>query len=256
MSLSTSRLGSEPSSRPGVLAGARALLLGLRWLGQRRDLWPLAALPALLTLGLGTAGGGTGLYLGYHYTYKLLAPHAGLNLEGILTFLLALLLSLIAAALGMLLGTSLAVPLSGPTLERTAAAMRVHLGLPAPPEQGLRGFTRSLAATALTWLGGLFGVGLLTLLGVLVPFVTPVTLPLKGVLLALLLTFDLGDPAFNGMGMSLSDRLLWLRTHLAAALGFGALAVLLLGVPVLGLFVLPAAVAGVTSLVGSGRPKA
>jgi hypothetical protein len=71
--------------------------------------------------------------LGYHYTYKLLAPHAGLNLEGILTFLLALLLSLIAAALGMLLGTSLAVPLSGPTLERIAAAMRVHLGLPAPP---------------------------------------------------------------------------------------------------------------------------
>lgn len=228
----------------------------MRWLGQRRDLWPLAALPALLTLGLGTAGGGGGLYLGYHYTYKLLAPHAGLNAEAILTFLLALLLALIAAALGMLLGTSLAVPLSGPTLERIAAAMRSHLGLPAPAEQGLRGLTRSLAATALTWLGGLFGVGILTLLGVLMPFVTPVTVPLKGVLLALLLTFDLGDPAFSGMGMSLRDRLLWLRTHLGAAVGFGAVAALLLGVPVLGLFVLPAAVAGVTSLIGAGRPKA
>lgn len=241
------------SSRPGIGAGAFALLFGLRWLGGRRDLWSLAAVPALLVLLLGTGGAGAGLYLGYHYTQELLAVHAGPDGAGILVFLLSALLALIVGALGLLLGTSLAVPLSGPALERIAEAMRVHLGLPEPAGQGLSGVLHSLAATALTWGIGLLGVGILSLIGVLAPFVTPVTLPLKGMLLALLLTFDLGDPAFAMMGMSLRDRFTWLRERKGAALGFGGLAALLLGVPVLGLFVLPAAVAGVTYLVGAER---
>lgn len=248
-------VGDAPvrSGRPGIATGALALLFGLRWLWQRRDLWSLAAVPALLVLVLGTSGAGAGIYLGYHYTQELLALHAGLDGAGLVVFLLSLLAALIAAGLGLLLGTSLAVPLSGPALERIAEAMRVHLGLPEPAGQGVSGLVHSLAATALTWFAGLVGVGVLSLIGVLAPIVTPVTLPLKGALLAVLLTFDLGDPAFGMMGMSLRARLAWLRERKGAALGFGGLAALLLGVPVLGLFVLPAAVAGVTYLIGAER---
>lgn len=246
------RLGNPPSVRPGVLAGAGALLFGLRWLGQRRDLWPLAAVPAFLTLVLGTVGGGTGLYLGYHYTHSLLAP--GLHLGGFLSFLMALVVALLGGLLGMVLGASLAVPLSGTALERIAMATRVHLGLPEAAEQGAGGFAHSLLATALTWVAGLLGVGTLTLLGILMPPATVITLPLKAALLALLLTFDLGDPAFGLMGLTVGGRLGWLRAHVGAALGFGGLAAVLLCVPVLGLFVLPAAVAGVTSLVAMGSP--
>lgn len=254
MDASPGRVASEPR-HPGIVAGAGALLFGLSWLTRRRDLWHLAAAPALLMLVLGTGGGGTGLYLGYHYTQQLLAAHTGLDAGGVLVLILALLAALLAGGLGVVLGASLAVPLSGPALERIAIAMRTHLGLPEPAEQGLSGLAHALAATALTWAAGLFGVGALTLLGVLAPVVTPVTLPLKAALLSWLLCFDLGDPAFSMMGMSLRERLAWLRSHLGAALGFGGLSAVLLGVPVLGLLVLPAAVAGATYLIASGSPR-
>lgn len=243
-----------PKARhPGIVAGAAALLFGMRWLMRRRDLWPLAAVPALLMLVLGTGGGGAGLYLGYHYMHQLLALHTGLDAAGVLIVILAVLAALLAAALGVVLGAALAVPLSGPALERIADAMRLQLGLPESPAQGLHGLAHGLAATALTFAAGLVGVGTLTLIGVLVPVATVVTLPLKAVLLSWLLCFDLGDPAFSLMGMSLRERLGWLRRHLGAALGFGGLSGVLLGVPVLGLLVLPAAVAGVTYLIAAER---
>ena len=92
---------------------------------------------------------------------------------------------------------------------------------------------------------------MLSLLGMVLPPALLITLPLKAVIVALLLCLDLADPAFSLAGYPLGTRLGWLRAHAAAACGFGFAAAALLLVPVVGLLVLPAAVAGATRLVAT-----
>ena len=82
-----------------------------------------------------------------------------------------------------------------------------------------------------------------------VPFAVVVTIPLKLLVTAMMVSWDLFDYPFGLRAMRVRDRLAWMSANLRAVVPFGLLAALALCVPVLGLFLLPVGVAGATELV-------
>lgn len=239
----------------GVIDGAAALWFGIRFVAGRRAIWPYAAVPALVAAVLSTTLSLLGAVSAYKAFHHYLTPQGG-GLVSLLMGALALLAAALGLVIGAVLGLSLAVPLSGPALERIARAVFTELGVSLPNED-IGGFLANmisgLAATTLGLLLSLGPIAVLAAVGAIFPVVLPITLPLKLGLLALLLTWDLGDHAFACRGLRLSQRLGWMRDNLGAALSFGGLASLLLCVPGLGLLVLPCGVAGAARLVGRGR---
>jgi CysZ protein len=75
-----------------------------------------------------------------------------------------------------------------------------------------------------------------------------VTVPLKFVVSALLIAWDLLDYPLSRRGLGVGARIAWLRRNLGATLGFGLAAAFLLVVPCAGLLVLPFGVAGAARL--------
>jgi CysZ protein len=247
------------AQRRGLLDGVAALWFGIRFVAGRREIWPYAAAPALVAAVLSTTLSVLGAVLAYKAFHHYLTPHPGGGLASFLLGALALLAAALGLLLGAVLGFSLAVPLSGPALERIARAVFAELGVPLPPEDlagTLANLISSLAATALGLLLSLGPVAVLAAVGAIFPVTLPITLPLKLGLLALLLTWDLGDHAFSCIGLRLSQRLGWIRANLGAALSFGGLASLLLCVPGLGLLILPCGVAGAARLLAFSRGSA
>jgi CysZ protein len=224
--------------------GPRALLFGIAFIAGRRPLWPAAAVPAAAAAVLGTGLGALGAWLGA----SLVLRHGPPSVAGTALTLLAVLAGVAGFLLGLLGGISLAVPASGPALERIARAVHEELGQPSPPGGGLRATLSSLGATLLGLAVGGAGVALLALLGLLLPPLTIVTVPLKVALISLVVVWDLTDHTFTCYGLTIRQRAAWLRANLSAALAFGWLASLLLCVPVLGLLVLPMGVAGAARL--------
>lgn len=234
-----------------LLDGPRALWFGVRFLSGRSDLWRSAAVPALVAALLGSALGVSGAAFAGRAVL-----HSGASGLGPLLWLLAIAAGAVAFALGVLLGFSLAVPLSGVALERIARAVCVELALPPPEAGAASGVSATLSSLGAALVGILVGAPLvlgLTLLGLAAPPLALVTVPLKVAVLALLVTWDLGDHVFTLYGLRLGERRAWLRAHLGAALSFGWLAGLLLCVPVLGLLCLPVGVAGAARLIAQTR---
>lgn len=234
--------------RTNVFDGVRALWFGVDFLARHRELWQVAAVPALLTIVLS---------VGFGIGGSVLAATAVLHQSAIesdaLLWLLAFLAGVGAFGLGLLLGISLAVPLSGAALERIARAVCTELNLPLPEVSGVGAALSSLGAVASGLLLGMPAVLLLTLVGLLVPPLAVVTVPLKIAVLALLVTWDVADHTFALYGMGLREREKWMRANLNAVLSFGWLAGLLLCVPLVGLLCLPAGVAGAAHLVAQTK---
>ncbi len=236
-------------ANPGLLGGAFALGSGIEFIVRRRALWRDAAVPVVAAALLSTTGGLLGAVLGYLGATKYLhAAAAGAGLGTLILWLLALVAGILGLGVGVVLGLSLALPVSGPALERIARAVYQGSGRMLPHAQGLGSFLSSMGSTLLGLLVSLAAVVVLTLVGFLCPPALVITVPLKLAILALLVTWDLLDYCFSVRGLSVGRRLRWMYTHLWGALGFGALASLLLCIPVLGMLVIPAAVAGAAHL--------
>jgi CysZ protein len=103
-------------------------------------------------------------------------------------------------------------------------------------------------------------LGALAVVDLFVPIAIVVTMPLKLLITALMVAWDLLDYPFSLRKMRVRERLAWVRANLRAVVTFGALGALGLMVPFVGLLVLPIGVAGATHLVlgreGGVAPKA
>ena len=108
---------------------------------------------------------------------------------------------------------------------------------------------RALAVSVTSLLVGLPILAVLTIVGILVPPAVLITVPLKFVVSALLVAWDLLDYPLGRRGLGVGARMDWFLAHRGAALGFGSLAALVLFVPCAGLVLLPVGVAGATILV-------
>jgi uncharacterized protein involved in cysteine biosynthesis len=117
--------------------------------------------------------------------------------------------------------------------------------------------------TSLVLFGGLVALGLLgaaavthgvlvvllTVVGWIFPPAVFVTFPLKVLLGALMIAWDLVDYPLALHGVRLGDRFRWAGRNFFAVLGFGLSATLFFAVPGLGLLALPCGVAGATRMV-------
>ncbi|EYF02343.1 EI24 domain-containing protein [Chondromyces apiculatus] len=231
--------------RPGFAAGVRALFGGFGFILTNPDVWPLALVPVVVALIATTLLGWGAVSFVPGQVRSLMGTHAG-GLLSTAVEVFATGLSLLVAAL---LGLMLAQPLSGPALERIVRRVEQRLGAPAwPPTSVVDDVLRSLQAMLIPYAFGLPLLAALFVINLFVPPAVVVTFPLKMVVTALILAWDLGDYPLSIRGVPIQRRVVFMAHHPAAMLGFG-LGLALLGlVPCLFVLVLPAGVAGAARL--------
>lgn len=243
---------SSPSaSRPPRLwDGVLALGGGLRFLVSRRDCWFAAAVPCVVVfliavplcwLAIARLGPGLADWLLPDATrWYAVGARAAVRWGA----------SALGAYLGLWAALLLAPPLSAPALEHLVRAQETALGLPPRPSRGVwfelwcgvEAQAGALLVALPVWLS-LWGLGLL------VPPLTPVLLPLQVFPLALGLAWSLLDYPLTLRGVRLRARARLLLAQPGPILGFGAAFALVTVVPGAALLLLPAGVVGATRLV-------
>jgi CysZ protein len=222
----------------GLLTGAGAFFQGMAFVVSTPRVWLRALVPMVTSL-------------------VLFAGLVALGLLGATALthgVLVVLLAIPVVILSLLLALALAQPLSGWALDGIVREQRQELGLPrlAHPAKGV--LLSSLGAALLATAIGLPVLALLTLVGWLFPPAVFVTFPLKVLVGALMIAWDLVDYPLALHGVRLGDRFRWAGRNFFAFLGFGLSATLFFAVPGLGLLALPCGVAGATRLIS--RPGA
>jgi CysZ protein len=243
----TGRDASLAASRPGVLAGARALFQGIGFLISTPTIWPLALVPVGIASALTISLAWAAVHFGYPLVASVIGAHDGVL--GILATIAEVAAMAIAVLLALVLGIALAQPLSSPALAALVRRQRAALGAPPPPEVGLAtDVARSIQSLLV---GAAFGVPILALLfivGTVFPAAVVITLPLKIIVSALLLAWDLCDYPLSIAGVPIGARIRLVRRHLGAMVGFGFALALVAFIPCGLLLVLPAGVVGATRL--------
>jgi CysZ protein len=225
---------------------------GIAFVAGTPRLWGYAAVPlvvaTLLTVALSWLGVAEAARATAGWTAAG-AEHAGGALA-VLGWVARAVLTIVAVLVAYLLAFTLAQPLSGWALDAIVRACEASHGLPARPRDPvLHAAARSLAVSVTSLLVGLPILAVLAIIGILVPPAVLVTVPLKLMVSALLVAWDLLDYPLGRRGLGVSARLDWFLAHRGAVLGFGSLAALVLFVPCAGLALLPVGVAGATILV-------
>jgi CysZ protein len=252
---------AAPSSRAPHPArlwdGAAALLAGLRFLVSRRDCWLVAAVPCLCVVlvaiplcWLAVAS------LGPWLAAELLPDATRWYAVGARA-LVRWGASALGAYVGCWFALLVAPALSAPALERLVRVQEAALGLPPRPSRGVLvelwcGLESQAGALVVTLPLAI----LCWLLGLTVPALAPLLLPLQGMLLALGLAWALLDYPLSLRGMRLRARSRLLLAHPAPILGFGAAFALATLLPGGALVLLPAGVVGATRLVVRLLPEA
>ena len=232
-------------ARPGLVGGLGAMFTGLGIIVKTPALWPLALMP--LAIGAAISVALSGVAIGLIAT--LGAQWHGDDLLGMLARVFFYGLAVILACV---VGFSLAQPLSGFALERIVHHVEKSEGAPASPETTfLVNLQRSLASVALGWAFGLPILALLFAVTLVFPPAGVVTFPLKLVVMALLVAWDVFDYPLSIRGVPIRERVLFMKRNAGAMLGFGAGLALMSLVPGAILLAIPAGVAGATRLVAT-----
>ena len=246
MATSSSRTSRPPRLWDGVVA----LGGGLRFLFSRRDCWSWAAVPCVVVFLIGVPLCWLAVArLGPALSEWVVPDSTGWYAVGARAAV-----RWGAAALGAYLGLwaalLLAPPLSAPALEHLVRAQEAALGLPPRPSRGVWfELWCGVEAQAAAWLVALPVWLLLWGLGLLVPALAPLLLPLQVFPLALGLAWSLLDYPLTLRGVRLRARSRLLLAHPGPILGFGAAFALVTLVPGGALLLLPAGVVGATRLV-------
>ncbi len=148
-----------------------------------------------------------------------------------------------------LVGFALAQPLSGPALEAIVRRQEATLGAPARPKTSfIVDIGRSLQSLGVSYAVGIPVIVLLFGLSFVVPYAALVLFPLKLVVAAFTIAWDMCDYPLAVRGLPVGRRVEIIFRHRGAVLGFSlALAAAAL-VPCLLLLLLPGGVAGAAQL--------
>jgi CysZ protein len=214
----------------------------------RPRLWGYASVPVAVLMVLGTAVGALGIWAASAGSEALIGSGDAWHDVG--RWALTILLSLLALVLAMLVAFALAQPISGFALEAISKRQESELGGRTWPDQKFSvSFVRTLKVTLFGLLCSLPIFAVLTLIGLAAPPATVVTIPLKLMLSALLIAWDLLDYPLGIRGAGVRDRLRFIGRNFGAVFLFGSLAAIGLLIPGLGLLLLPYGVAGASRLV-------
>lgn len=237
-----------PPLRRGPVAGAGYLLRGLALWRQRPGLMLLGMVPALL-VGLVLLGAFAALVLGADDLISWATPFADdwdETMRQVVRVGLYLMVLAGAGFLAIITFTGLTLAVGDPFYERIWAEVERSLGGPAPTEGvgWLRGAKDGLV---------LVGLGVVTAAGVFVlgflPVIGTVLGSVAGLLVAgRLLAGELISRPLEARGMDRAAQSALLRGHGATVLGFGVAVQACFLIPLGGVLVMPAAVAGATML--------
>ncbi len=166
------------------------------------------------------------------------------------TWILRILFWAVGIVIAFVIAMSLAQPVSGFALDAIARKQELaRSGRTWPDQPFVAGALRSLRVSLTALAIGLPILGVLGLITVLVPPAAFVTIPLKFLVTGLLVAYDLLDYPLSQRGLSVAERMVFMRRNFASVLGFGVAAAALLLVPGMALFLLPFGVAGATRIV-------
>ncbi len=239
---------THEEKRLRIADGARAFFAGIGFVFSHPRVWPYAWVPVLVLLALVTGFGALGLWGTWHLVSALVSGGSGWAEAG--RWLLEVILGGVAILVALLMGFALAQPLSGFALETISEHQELALGgkRHAKPKF-FENLKRSIAVNFLGLLVSLPLFAILTIIELAAPPAVVVTFPLKFVVSALLLAWDLLDYPLGLRGVSPSERLAFFRRNFWGLFVFGAFGAIVLLVPGLGLLLLPFGVAGATRLV-------
>lgn len=240
-------LGPLATPRPGLVAGAGAMLGGLGIIVKTPALWPLALVPA--AIGTAIAAGLSVVAIGW--IPKLVAQWLGQG-HATLGVIAGVLATAIAVVLAVVVGFGLAQPLSGFALEKIVHHVEATEGATAWPQTSFFvNLKRSLVSVAVSWAFGLPVLALLMIVNVVVPPAVVVTVPLKLVVVALLVSWDLCDYPLSIRGVPIRERVAFMGRNASAMVGFGFGLALISLLPCALFLAIPAGVAGATRLIAT-----
>jgi CysZ protein len=237
---------SRPRASFGT--GLGSVFRAFAQLGRLSEAWPYALVPTVVFLVL--ASGGLVASFGWlePFVEKLLPTatswygRLGTNLVGIVG-------AVVASLAAVLLALALTPPLSAPALERIVAIVEKDAGVPPRGPIGWLGeFACGFRALAA---GAMFAIpagSLLWIVDLVAPPATVVTTPLKILLTALMVAWNLIDYPLTLRGMRVRERLALVRTEWRSFVGFGFGFAAAFWVPCCGIVLLPVGVVAATRL--------
>ena len=219
---------------------------GFGFLLKNPPLWPLAALPAVLTVVLIVIGLVASWYLA-PTVEAALAPSRD-KVGDLLALLAWLTLAMVTFVAGMLLGFALALILTAPILDLLSRRVeRRTLG-------EAKDISRGLRFEVVESLRGAFYFALALPFAFLIGLLPVIGPPLAALWAASTLAFQLTDGALSRRGFDFASKRRWHAHWRAEMLGFGLLCLVALLVPFANLIVGPALMVGATRLVGELGP--
>jgi CysZ protein len=228
--------------------GARAFFGGIGFVMSRPGVWGYAMVPAFVLFVLVGGIGALGMFASFRVVSLIVSGASGWAEAGRVA--LDVIATGVVVVTAVVTGFAFAQPLSGFALEAISERQEVALGGVARHKPAFfDNVKRSIAVNLLglaVWLP-LFAI--LTAIEFAAPPAAVVTWPLKFILSALLLAWDLLDYPLGLRAVSVTERVTFFKRNFGALMLFGSFGAVVLLVPGLGLLLLPFGVAGATRLV-------
>jgi CysZ protein len=238
----------DRTRRPDLRAGFSAVFSGFGFIVKTPKAWPFALVPGIvLTILALCSSYGAVVLVQSSLQHLVGSPESWYGRAG--TSALKWLGSVLAVILGLLIALALTPPLSSPALEKIVGQVERSLGI--PERAPLSFFAEVWCGIRAQALAAIVTVPLLLLLWVVELLIAPavfVTVPLKFLVSAFGLAWNLFDYPLTLRGVRIRRRLRMVLDHKAAAFGFGAAFALLFWLPCFGVLMLPVGVAAATRL--------
>lgn len=240
------------SRRIGFADGVRSLAQGFAFIAGRRSTWALAAVPALIFVLLALALSWLAVTHVGPWLSQLVMPRTETTLGAGVKTGVRWLGSALAGYFGFLIAALLTPAFSAPALDALVRRQEQALGLPARASPGLwselvTGFSAQLFALGVT-------LPLLVLLwstALVAPALSPFILPLKALIVAWAVAWNLFDYPLTLRGVPPRARMRFVRRHVGATLGFGLAFAALFWIPCAGILLLPVGVVAAARLSGA-----
>lgn len=223
----------------------------MRFLYRDPGLWPLALVPTLIFLviaALGFTAGALWVTPQVITALGLGAPESWLGKIGY--GVVAVVSWLASAVVGWFAAFALTPPLSSPALEKLVTEQETALGVPGRSPLGF--FSELWCGLRAQVFAIAFATPLLLALWVLdwvFPPAAVLTWPLRVLVIALALAWNLFDYPLTLRGVQANDRIGFLLDHLPGVLGFGVAFAALFWIPCFGILMLPVGAVAATRLV-------
>jgi uncharacterized protein involved in cysteine biosynthesis len=240
---------TNPNARPGFFTGFATVFSGFSFLLRTPRAWPYALVPAVVLVVLSALFAWLGV-LGARSLIETWvgSPESWYGKAG--AGALAWLGAILAAILGLLIAVAITPPASGPALEKIVGFQEAELGVPTRTPIGF--FAEVWCGIRAQAFAAIFAVPILLILWAIELLFAPaafVTVPLKFLVSAVCLAWNLFDYPLTLWGVRMRDRFGMVMKNKLAAFGFGIAFALLFWLPCCGVLMLPVGVAAATRLI-------